>query len=504
MNLMMLLEMASSGFGDRVALGSRDGSGLTYEQLFQRAGAAAAYFEGAGIERVSLVDVSSPALPIVLFGSAWAGKPFAPLNYRLTAEELRRLAQEVAPTVTVCDDQAQPKLFDLPGVQPIRRDEFLTTIVDAPTLAPEWNMDPDEIAILLFTSGTTGTPKAAVLRHKHLVSYIFGSVEFMGADEDEATVISVPPYHIAGMAAILSSVYAGRRIVQLPNFDAGAWVELVLKEGVTHAMVVPTMLARIVDYMTSEGIESLPTLRAISYGGGKMPQPVIERALDLLPNANFVNAYGLTETSSTICILGPDEHRAARASDDPAVRRRLTSVGKPLPAIELTIRDDDGREVPHGERGEIWVRGEQVSGEYLGRGSLVNADGWFPTKDGGYVDDDGYLFLEGRVDDIIIRGGENISPGEVEDTLLAHPAVADVAAIGLPSRQWGETVGAVIVPATGAAVSEDELRDWVTSHLRSSRSPEYVVFRDELPYNDMGKLLRRVLKAELSHLGDAD
>jgi acyl-CoA synthetase (AMP-forming)/AMP-acid ligase II len=150
------------------------------------------------------------------------------------------------------------------------------------------------------------------------------------------------------------------------------------------------------------------------------------------------------------------------------------------------------------------VRGEQVSGEYLGRGSLVNADGWFPTKDGGYVDDEGYLFLEGRIDDIIIRGGENISPGEVEETLLAHPAVADVAAIGLPSRQWGETVGAVIVPATGAAVSEDELRDWVTSHLRSSRSPEYVVFRDELPYNDMGKLLRRVLKAELSHLGDAD
>ena len=504
MNVMMLLEMASSGFGDRVALGPRDGSGLTYQELFNRAGAAAAYFEGAGIERVSLVDVSSPALPIVLFGSAWAGKPFAPLNYRLTAEELRRLAQEVAPTVTVCEDQAQPKLFDLPGVQPVRRDEFLAAIAEAPVPAPEWNMDPDAIAILLFTSGTTGAPKAAVLRHKHLVSYIFGSVEFMGADEDEATIISVPPYHIAGMAAILSSVYAGRRIVQLPTFDAASWVELVLKEGVTHAMVVPTMLARIVDHMVAEGIDSLPTLRSISYGGGKMPQAVIEQALDLLPNANFVNAYGLTETSSTICILGPEEHRAAKASDDPAVRRRLTSVGKPLPTVELSIRDDEGREVPPGERGEIWVRGEQVSGEYLGRGSMVNADGWFPTKDGGYVDEDGYLYLEGRIDDIIIRGGENISPGEVEETLLAHPAVADAAAIGLPSRQWGETVGAVVVKNKGAEVTEDELRDWVTAHLRSSRSPEYIVFRDELPYNDMGKLLRRVLRSELAHLGDKD
>jgi acyl-CoA synthetase (AMP-forming)/AMP-acid ligase II len=504
MNLMMLLEMASSGFGDRVALGPRDGTGLTYEELFNRAGAAAAYFEGAGVERVSLVDVSSPALPIMLFGSAWAGKPFVPLNYRLTAEELRRLAHEVAPTVTVCDEQAQPKLYDLPGVQPVRRAEFLAAIADAPVPAPEWGMDPDDIAILLFTSGTTGAPKAAVLRHKHLVSYIFGSVEFMGAGEDEATIISVPPYHIAGMAAILSSVYAGRRILQLPNFDAAAWVDLVQDEGVTHAMVVPTMLSRIVDHMESEGIESLPTLRSISYGGGKMPQAVIERALDLLPNANFVNAYGLTETSSTICILGPAEHRAARASDDDAVRRRLTSVGKPLPSIELTIRDENGVEVSPGDRGEIWVRGEQVSGEYLGRGSLLNADGWFPTKDGGYLDDEGYLFLEGRIDDIIIRGGENISPGEIEETLLAHPAVADAAAIGLPSQQWGETVGAVIVRAKHVTVSEDELRDWVTSQLRSSRSPEVVVFRDELPYNDMGKLLRRVLKAELADLAGPD
>jgi acyl-CoA synthetase (AMP-forming)/AMP-acid ligase II len=264
------------------------------------------------------------------------------------------------------------------------------------------------------------------------------------------------------------------------------------------------MLARIVDYMVAEGIESIPTLRAVSYGGGKMPLPVIERALELLPNANFVNAYGLTETSSTICILGPDEHRSARASGEQDVLRRLTSVGRPLPTIELTIRDDEGREVTPGERGEIWVRGEQVSGEYLGRGSLLNADGWFPTKDGGYVDADGYLFLEGRIDDIIIRGGENISPGEVEETLLAHPAVTDVAAIGLPSRQWGETVGAVVVLSVDAKATEDELKDWVTTRLRSSRSPEHVVFRDELPYNDMGKLLRRVLKADLSHLGDTD
>jgi acyl-CoA synthetase (AMP-forming)/AMP-acid ligase II len=501
MNIMMLLEMAASGMGDRVALGTLD-AGLTYQELYEQAGGAAAYFLGAGIENVSLVDVSSSALPIALFGSAWAGKPFAPLNFRLTADELRRLAAEVAPTVTICQDQAQPKLYDLPGVQPVLREEFLATLADQGTPSPDWAMDPDDIAILLFTSGTTGAPKAAVLRHKHLVSYIFNSVEFMGAGADECTIISVPPYHIAGMAAILSSVYSGRRIIQLPSFDAGTWVDIALREGVTHAMVVPTMLARIVDHMESHGIDAIPTLRAVSYGGGKMPLPIIERALDLLPNANFVNAYGLTETSSTICILGPEDHRNAKSSSDPIVRRRLTSVGRPLPSIELTIRTDDGKECGVSERGEIWVRGEQVSGEYLGRGSLLNAEGWFPTKDGGYVDDEGYLFLEGRMDDIIIRGGENISPGEIEEVLLMHPAVIDAAAIGIPSVQWGEAVGAVVVCKQGHRADVSELRDWVERHLRSSRAPEHIEFRAELPYNDMGKLLRRVLKAELAALAD--
>jgi acyl-CoA synthetase (AMP-forming)/AMP-acid ligase II len=502
MNIMMLLEMAASGMGDRVALGTRD-DGLTYQQLYDRAGGAAAYFLGAGIENVSLVDVSSSALPIALFGSAWAGKPFAPLNFRLTAPELRRLAAEVSPTVTICQDQAQPKLYDLAGVQPVLRDDFLATLPDQGMPSPDWSMDPDDIAVLLFTSGTTGTPKAAVLRHKHLVSYIFNSVEFMGADEDECTIISVPPYHIAGMAAILSSVYSGRRIIQLPAFDAARWVAIAIHEGVTHAMVVPTMLARIVEHMESHRIEAIPTLRALSYGGGKMPLAIIERALDLLPNANFVNAYGLTETSSTVCILGPDDHRTAKASTDPVARRRLTSVGRPLPSIELSIRNDDGKACGVGERGEIWVRGEQVSGEYLGQGSSLNAEGWFPTKDGGFLDDEGYLFLEGRIDDIIIRGGENISPGEIEEILLQHPAVIDAAAIGVPSVQWGEAVGAVVVCTPGHTVTGSELRDWVERHLRSSRAPEHIEFRAELPYNDLGKLLRRVLKAELAALGDS-
>ncbi len=499
MNIMMLLEMAAGGFGDRIAVGPRE-RGLTYQQLFDRARAASAQFERSGAERVSLIDVSSLALPIALFGAAWAGKPFVPLNYRLTAAELAHLAREVAPSVTIVADEVHPHVADLDGVTARPRSAFLDDLGPAEGAegeASEWPMDPDGIAVLLYTSGTTGAPKAAVLRHRHLVSYILGSVEFMGAGDDEATLVSVPPYHVAGMAAILSSVYSGRRIVQLPNFDATEWVSTAQAENVTHAMVVPTMLARIVEHLRSSPTE-LPPLRHLSYGGGAMARQVIEDALTLLPTTAFVNAYGLTETSSTVAVLGPDEHRQAMASTDETERRRLASVGRPLPAVEVEIRDADGQAVPAGEVGEIWVRGEQVSGEYLGHGSRVDAYGWFPTRDGGRLDEDGYLYLTGRLDDVIIRGGENISPGEIEEVLVAHPDVEAAAAVGIPDEQWGERVGAVVVAVAGATVDVDALQEHARQHLRSSRTPDLVVARDELPFNDTGKLLRRVLRDELA------
>lgn len=257
-----------------------------------------------------------------------------------------------------------------------------------------------------------------MLRHRHLASYVVSTVEFMGTDEDEATLVSVPPHHIAGVSAVLTSVYAGRRIVQLPSFDPRERVRLAEEERVTHAMVVPTMLGRILDALPEgappAGGRPLPALRTLSYGGGRMPVPVIERATELLPHVEFVDAYGLTETSSTIAVLGPDDHRAAVRSADPDVRRRLGSVGVPVPSVEVEIRDPSGGPLPAGTAGEIWVRGEQVAGEYLDR-RAIRADGWFPTRDEGRLDDAGSLFVDGRLDDVIVRGGENISPGEVED-----------------------------------------------------------------------------------------
>jgi acyl-CoA synthetase (AMP-forming)/AMP-acid ligase II len=501
MNIMMLLEMAASGFGDRAALGT-SADHLTYQQLFEQAGRASTRLADGSVANVGFLDEASPALPITLFGSAWAGLPFAPLNYRLDDEGLAALAARLEPATIVRSDAVRPVLDGSTSSATIAPSELLDRSGDIP--ASEWSMDGDDIAVLLFTSGTTGEPKAAVLRHKHLVSYILASVEFMGAGEEEATLISAPPYHIAGLAAILSSVYTGRRIVQLPSFDPDAWIDLAIAEEITHAMVVPTMLARIVDRLADRGDE-IPSIRALSYGGGKMPTPVIEHALSLMPSTNFVNAYGLTETSSTIALLGPDDHREAMASDNPDIRRRLGSVGKPLPATEVTIRDENGTSVAAGTEGEVWVRGEQVSGEYLGKDPRVTAEGWFPTNDGGWIDVDGYLFVTGRIDDVIIRGAENISPGEIEDVLESHDLITDSCAIGVADQQWGERIVAAVVPNHGVDADQVDvtaLQDLVRERLRSSRVPERIEVFDELPYNETGKLLRREIRVRLSHLGD--
>lgn len=498
MNIALLLEMACEGHGDRLALGRR-GEGLTYRHLYDLASRAGSFVSKHGATHLLHTAESSPALPVALFGSAWAGVPFVPLNYRLADDRLRALVERHAPCVLIADPGTEHRFDGLEGV----------TVISVPTFLEQcelaeaqdfWDSDPEAVAVLLHTSGTTGTPKAAVLRHRHLTSYVTGSVDFLGADEHEATLASVPPYHIAAISGILTAVYGGRRLVQLPSFEPHRWVDLARTEAITHAMTVPTMLARILDVLDpathGDGL-GLPTVRLLSYGGGRMPVPVIERALALLPGVDFVNAYGLTETSSSIALLGPEDHRLALSSDDPRIRGRLGSVGKPLPTVEITVRDDEGREVPPGTRGEIWVRGEQVSGEYLHHGGDAS-EGWFPTKDGGWFDEDGFLYVDGRLDDVIVRGGENLSPGEIEDVLLEHPAVREAAVVGVPDTEWGEVVAAVVVPHDDAVVTQQELSDHVVARLRSTRRPAIVELRAGLPLNDTGKVLRRVLRDELA------
>ncbi len=491
MNLSLLLEMSASTLEDRPAVtsGSRT---LSYAQLDAAARRCAAKFLSMGATGVVYCGTNDASFPIAVFGAAYAGLPFIPLNYRLGDEQLQPLVEANHGAVIIAET------MKVPGADPekvvlrstLLSAEFSTAAdVELPAF-----VDPEDVAIVLYTSGTSGTPKAALLRHRHLTAYVIGTVEFAGAEPEQAALVTVPPYHIAGLANLLSNMYSGRRIVYLESFDAQVWLDTIRNEQITQAMVVPTMLARVVQLLDGSPANA-PSLATLSYGGARMPLPVLEQALELFVGTGFVNAYGLTETSSTIALLGPDDHDAAFAGD-PVAKVRLGSVGKVLPGIEVEVRDEDGTVLAVGEPGLVFLRGEQVSGEYES-GSVVDAEGWFPTKDRGWIDQDDYLFIEGRADDTIIRGGENIAPAEIEDVLRRHEAIIDAAVVGIPDDEWGQQIAAVVVMRPGASVSVDELHDYCQLHLRSSKTPYRIEFRDELPHTPTGKLLRREVLADL-------
>ncbi|CAM3464338.1 AMP-binding protein [Nocardioides dubius] len=485
MNLIMLLDMVAQADPDRIAVTTGDRS-VSYGELLAMAHELAAGIGSAPV--AAYLGENSPEAVALLFGASVAGVPYAPINYRWTDAQIAEALDRIAPLAVLADAGCASRVPDNDAVRHL-------------TQVPGGSVDgavPDEEspAVLLFTSGTTSAPKAAVLRNRHLVPYVLETIDFLNADPDEAILVSVPPYHIAAVSSVLTSVYSGRRMVQLITFDPDEWVRTVRSERVTQAMVVPTMLNRILDVVEADGL-GLPHLRHLSYGGGRMPAQVVERAMALLPDLNLVNAYGLTETSSTITLLSPDDHRTAAASEDPAVRARLGSVGKALPSVEIEVRGPDGVVLPSGVAGEIFVRGDQVSGEYLSH-TATEESGWYPTRDRGHLDADGFLFLDGRADDVIVRGGENLSPAEIEDRLAAHASVAECAVIGVPDAEWGERVEAFVVPAEGGAPDPEVLRGWVREALRSTKVPAAIHVVDELPYNETGKLLRRELRARLA------
>jgi len=494
MNLSMLLDMAADGFGDRLILGRRK-SGHTTEELRQLAIGGAALLRERGSRSLLYLDVNGPTFPAALFAGARAGVPLVPLNYRLGFEQLESLVMKHI-GATVIAEKRFHRFLDLLGMRAYTSEEWFAAAMATGEAAgwdePDVPDDGAAPAVIIYTSGTTSTPKGVVLRHENLVGYVLGTVEFAGADAADASLVSVPPYHIAAVANAISNLYAGRRCIVLEQFTGEEWLEIVRTEEITHALVVPKMLARIMDSDSDSDVnKAVPSLKTLAYGGAPMPLPVIERALDAWPEVDFVNAYGLTETSSTISVLGPEEHRSAARSSDPAVRARLGSAGVPVPSVEIEIRGPKGEPLGPGEPGRIMVRGPQVSGEYAGVGSVLDDEGWFDTRDEGFLDAEGYLFIGGRTDDTIIRGGENIAPAEIEERLLAHDDIADAVVVGVPDEEWGQRLEAAVVPRSGHSIDVEAVRQYVKAHLRTSKTPDRIVVWDELPRNDLGKLLRR-------------
>jgi acyl-CoA synthetase (AMP-forming)/AMP-acid ligase II len=494
MGIAMLLESIASAMPERPLVGPR-ADALSAGDLLELAGGGATVLRDAGADAVGFIGTGGNAFPVSLFAAGLAGVPFTPLNYRLAPGQLAELAAGLGQRpILIVDEQYLGAVNGVPA-SILTTGEWLAA-ARAAEPAPAADIDDELPAVVLYTSGTTSKPKGAVLRHSHLVSYVLQTVEFAAADEDDAALISVPPYHIAGVGTVLTNTFAGRRMMYLPNFSAPEWLATVRDEGISQAMLVPTMLSRLVDHLGS-GAANVPALRSVAYGGARMPRPVLEKALTCMPGVGFTNAYGLTETSSTIAVLGPDDHRDALAAADPAVRERLGSAGRLVPGVEGQIRDSSGALLAAGQPGQLWVRGSQVSGEYLGSGSVLDGEGWFHTRDQGWFDSDGYLFISGRTDDTIIRGGENIAPAEIEDVLIGHPEVKEVAVIGVPDDEWGTRIVAVVVAEPGSGLDGGTVRDYARARLRGSRTPDEVVFRSELPHTPTGKLIRRDLVSDV-------
>lgn len=499
MNLALLQDMAADGFGSRILVGRRRDQ-LTAARIRQLSIGAARHLRDSGADALIYFGVNGPAFPIALFAAARVGVPLIPINYRLGAEQSTLLLDN-HPDALVLTGAAQSDQVRGRGLTAITVDEWFDVIAGLASDDDE-PAETDAPAVMIYTSGTTSRPKGVLLRHDNLISYVFGTVEFAGAEETDTALISVPPYHIAAVANAITNLYAGRRTVVLEQFTAAEWLDTVRTEQVTNALVVPTMLARIIG--SSTDLLDVPSLRTLAYGGAPMPLRVIERALGLWPDVDFVNAYGLTETSSTIAVLSPDDHREAAGSDDTRVRARLESVGRAVSAIEIQIRGAAGEVLPSDTVGRIFVRGPQVSGEYKESGKVTDDDGWFDTRDLGRLDEAGYLFIGGRSDDTIIRGAENIAPAEIEDVLLAHDDVEDVAVVGVPDDEWGHRIEAAVVLRRGSSATPDLLRAHVRARLRGSKTPDRIVLWAEVPRTETGKVVRRAVVERIVNGSESD
>jgi len=299
---------------------------------------------------------------------------------------------------------------------------------------------------------------------------------------------------------MMAAIYGGRTLVMERQFDPKDWMELVETEKVNRAMMVPTMLKQLMEN-EDFGKHDLSSMRVITYGAAPMPLEVIKKAVELFPGVGFINAFGQTETASTITTLGPEDHNISGTEEEKEKKlKRLSSIGRPMSDVEMKVIDEEGNEFPQGEVGEIVARGPRVMAGYWKdqekTDKTIDKDGWVHTGDMGYVDEEGYFFLAGRATDMIIRGGENISPEEVEAVIHSHPKVDESAVIGVPDEDWGEVPMCVVVLKEGEEATPEELMEHCRSLLASYKRPRSVVFTDELPRNPMGKVLKRVLREQ--------
>ena len=513
MNTAEFLTIANMIAPDKEAIVFED-TRLTYAELNARSNQLASQMQAWGVgsgDRVGIMQVNCNEIIETYFAAAKLGAIFVPLSFRGRAEEIRHMVNASESKVVIAGsrylgmvDELRPSLNTVEHYVSMEGtadgwEPYEDILAAQPTDDVMTDVDDDDTTILMFTAGTTGLPKGVMLTFGGVSSYSLSNVTPVDPDQVEKNILTVPLYHVAGMQAVISAIFGMRTLVIQRQFEAESWMKLVQDEKVSRAMMVPTMLKMLLEHPARANYD-ISSLDVLTYGAAPMPKEIIKRAIMELEDTQFINAFGQTEASATITALMPDDHNVKGLSEEEREKKfeRLSSIGKPLPGVEIRIVDEDANDVSANEQGEIIASGPQLMKGYWQQDDVTAEtikNGWLFTGDLGYQDDEGYIFLTGRAKDFIKRAGEMISPEEVEQTLMSHPAVDEAAIIGIPDDEWGERVRAVVVLKSGQSATQEDLIEFSRKQLASFKKPEHVVFSEEpLPRNPLGKVLKRDLK----------
>lgn len=485
---------------DRVALREEDRV-YNYAQLDEATAKVASALIAAGLgkgDRIAWIGKNSDLNFILFYGAARAGIVMAPIGWRLSPTEWAFIVNDTqaklvfaGPGFETIADQLAGKLDHAPRIIDAAAARAMIDDAARTAFAPSTAHDA---VLQLYTSGTTGNPKGAVLSNHNLFALRKHSndldLPYTKWEDDEAVLVAMPCAHIGGTGLGIMALAAGLPGIILAEFNPDGVFDAVEQHGVTRFFMVPAALQFLLMHPRCATVD-YSRLKYILYGAAPIPLELLRQCIQMF-GAQFIQAYGMTETTGTISMLPPEDH-------DPAGNARMRSAGKPLPGVEIKILGPDGEEMPVGEVGEVVTRS---SNNMLGYWNLpeataktVDADGWIRTGDAGYMDADGYLFIHDRMKDMIISGGENIYPAEVESAIFGHPAVQEVAVFGIPDDKWGETVKAVCVAKPGMTIDEADIIAWTRERIAPFKCPRSVDVIDALPRNASGKILRKDLRA---------
>ncbi|TNE37673.1 MAG: fatty acid--CoA ligase [Sphingomonadales bacterium] len=434
-------------------------------------------------------------------GAVKAGLVNVPVNWRLAPPEIAYILHDCRPQVILCEPEFLDRLGDVDALILVTEATeghigFAAWRDGASDADPRRDAGYAEAVLQLYTSGTTGNPKGAMLSNRSLLglraSVPAGELpEWYRWSADDVSLIAMPIFHISGSGWGLWTLQHGAKGIVVREFDPERVLDLLVQYRITKIILVPTALRILCDHPAAADTD-FSFLKYICYGGSSIPLDLLRQAIAVI-GCGFAQMYGMTETAGTIMGLPPEDH-------DPQGSPKMLSVGTALPGVRVRIADEAGRDVPIGEVGEIMVASQSTMIGYFARpdatAETIDAEGWLRTGDAGRMDADGYVYLADRIKDMIITGGENVYPAEVENALYGHPAVADVAVIGVPDPKWGEAVKAIIVPVEGQSPDPAELIGWVRARIAAYKAPKSIDFRSDLPRNPSGKILRRLLRDE--------